>query len=165
MIDQNNLAAFNWDDEVENTGHEFEIMPAGDYEFTVTGFTRGWYDPKQGAKLPPCAQAELELTFNWTNGNGAARTNKLTYKLQLCQSVSWKIFQFFQSVGLLPEDAKQTKFPWNAVMGKKGIAAVEQTVSQKNNKTYNNVDKVYVPSSRPTVYANQSLTQDADVPF
>ncbi|EEX48657.1 hypothetical protein [Jonquetella anthropi] len=157
--------ALNWDDEIENTGHEFELMPEGDYRFTVTAFTRGWYEPRRpDAKLSPCPQAEIEMTINWTNPQGQSRTNTLTYKLQLSQSVSWKIFQFFQSLGLLAEDTKQTKFPWNSIIGKSGIAAVVQNVSQSNGKTYNNIDKVYIPSAAPTVYANQTNTT-ADIPF
>lgn len=157
--------ALNWDDEIENTGHEFELMPEGDYLFTVTGFTRGWYEPRRpDAKLPPCPQAEIEMTINWTNAGGQSRVNSLTYKLQLSQSVSWKIFQFFQCLGLLAEDAKQAKFPWNSILGKSGIAAVVQNISQSNGKTYNNIDKVYVPSAAPTVYANQAGAE-SDIPF
>ena len=31
---------FGWDDEIENDS-EFQILPDGDYNFTVTGFERG----------------------------------------------------------------------------------------------------------------------------
>ena len=31
---------FGWDDEIEND-NEFQILPDGDYNFTVTGFERG----------------------------------------------------------------------------------------------------------------------------
>ena len=114
--------ALNWDDEIKNTEYKFELMPEGDYRFTVTAFTRGWYEPRRpDAKLPPCPQAELEMTINWTN-------------------------------------------PWNSIIGKSGIAAVVQNVSQSNGKTYNNIDKVYIPSAVPTVYANQTNTT-ADIPF
>ena len=160
-----NNAALNWDDDIQYTGHEYELMPEGDYLFTVTGFTRGWYEPRAGAKLPPCPQAEIELTINWQNAKKEPRTNTLTYKLQLSQSVSWKIFQFFQGLKRLPEDTKQAKFPWNAIIGKTGIAAIVQNVSQNNGKTYNNVDKIYIPSSAPKVYTNQSTEGEADIPF
>ena len=49
---------FGWDDEIEND-NEFQILPDGDYNFTVTGFERGRH--QGSAKLPPCNKAIITL--------------------------------------------------------------------------------------------------------
>ena len=45
-------------DEIEND-NEFQILPDGDYNFTVTGFERGRH--QGSAKLPPCNKAIITL--------------------------------------------------------------------------------------------------------
>lgn len=62
---------FGWDDEIEND-NEFQILPDGDYNFTVTGFERGRH--QGSAKLPPCNKAII--TLNVADGKGNQGTIK-----------------------------------------------------------------------------------------
>ena len=42
MADNNNQnMCMDWNDEIENDGQEFVLLPEGDYVFKVTGFERG----------------------------------------------------------------------------------------------------------------------------
>ena len=159
----NESVAFGWDDEVEE--QPFELMPDGDYHFTVTGMERAWFEPKRAdSKISACNQANIELTFKWRNRSGFARTSKLTYQLKLTSSLSFLIFNFFAGIGLHKEGDGMKKFPWNEIMGRKGIARVS-TREGNNGRTYNTIESVYTPDKAPTVCANDEGAETADVPF
>src|SRR5690625_6831158 len=51
-----------WDDEIEESGPSFVLLPAGDYNFEVTKFERSRY--QGGANLPPCNMAILTLKID-----------------------------------------------------------------------------------------------------
>ena len=69
---------FGWDDEIEND-NEFQILPDGDYNFTVTGFERGRH--QGSAKLPPCNKAII--TLNVADGKGIkVRLNTTCFYIQ-----------------------------------------------------------------------------------
>ena len=40
-FNNNQNMCMGWDDQIENDGQEFIILPEGDYNFTVTEFERG----------------------------------------------------------------------------------------------------------------------------
>lgn len=158
---------FGWDDEVvEQT---FELMPPGDYHFTVVGMERGWYEPKRPGKISACNQADIEMQFSWVNASGLRRNNKLTYSLKLTQSLAFLIFQFFASIGLHHEGDGMTRFPWDQIIGKTGIAKVGQREGTTG-RIFNTVDSVYPPEKAPTVCADDPKGADkgsneADIPF
>ena len=162
----NESVAFGWDDEVEE--QPFELMPDGDYHFTVTGMERAWFEPKRAdSKISACPQANVELTFKWRNSNGFARTSKLTHQLKLTSSLSFLIFNFFAGIGLHKEGDGMKKFPWNDIMGRTGIASVS-TREGRNGGTFNTVESVYAPDKAPTVCANDNAGgagDDTDAPF
>ena len=153
-------AGFGWDDEVVEQA--FEVMPEGDYHFTVTGMERGWYEPKRPGKISACNQADIELTFKWLNANGLHRNNKLTYSLKLTQSLAWLIFQFFEGIGLHKPGDGMTRFPWDQIVGKTGIAKITQQEGTTG-RIFNRVESVYTPDKAPKVCADDR--QPADIPF
>lgn len=163
MIDNNN-DAFGWDDEVEEQA--FELMPVGDYHFTVTGFEKAWFEPKRAeSKIGACAQANIEMLFNWRNKAGMKRSNKLTYSLKLNKTLAFLIWQFFAGIGLHREGDGMKRFPWDKIIGCKGIAKVSQRESMTG-RTFNSVDSVYPPEKAPTVTADDPLGgNESDVPF
>lgn len=159
----NESVSFGWDDEVEE--QPFELMPDGDYHFTVTGMERAWFEPRRAdSKISACNQANIELTFNWTSAGGFRRTSKLTHKLKLTSSLSFLIFQFFAGIGLHKEGDGMKKFPWNEIMGRKGIAKIG-SYQGNNGQTYNTIESVYTPDKAPTVCANDEGAETADLPF
>lgn len=159
----NESVAFGWDDEVVE--QPFELMPDGDYRFTVTGMERAWFEPKRAdSKISACNQANIELTFNWTSAGGFRRTSKLTHKLKLTSSLSFLIFKFFAGIGLHTEGDGMKKFPWDKIMGRKGIARIS-SYQGNNGQTYNSIDDIYTPDKAPTVCANDEGAETADLPF
>ena len=160
----NESVSFGWDDEVEE--QPFELMPDGDYRFTVTGMERAWFEPKRAdSKISACNQANIELTFNWRSAAGFRRTSKLTHKLKLTSSLSFLIFKFFAGIGLHKEGDGMKRFPWGDIMGKKGVARIG-SYQGSNGQTYNSIDDIYTPETAPTVCANDTEAgNEADVPF
>lgn len=146
--------AFGWDDEVEESG--FEILPDGDYTFTVTNFERGWYEAREGSKIPSCNQAIVELTIDWTNENGDPRTNKVAHKMKLARTLQFMIYQFFESIGLRKKGDGTTKMPWNDIVGKTGVCQIGH--HEANGNTYNDVVKCYPQEDAPTVTKNGSAS-------
>lgn len=150
MNDKN--LAFGWDDEVEESS--FEVLPDGDYVFTVTKFERGWYEAKAGSKIPSCNQAIVELTIDWTGENGEPHSNKITHKMKLARTLQFVIYQFFESIGLRKKGDGTTKMPWNDIVGKTGICQIGHHEASGN--TYNDVVKCYPVEDAPTVTKNST---------
>lgn len=156
MADNN--MTLGWDDKIEESS--FETLPDGDYAFTVTGFERGWWEPKNAeSKIPACNQAEIELSINWKNEKGILRTNKLVYKLKLVRNLQYLIYQFFESVGLRKKGDGTTKMPWDQIIGTSGVCQIGHHETSQGN-IFNDVNKCYVPGSVPTVINNADVEDE-----
>lgn len=59
-----------WDDEISQES-EFQLLPAGDYEFTVTNFERARHTGSQ--KLPACNKAIVELQLQTQTGTSTVK--------------------------------------------------------------------------------------------
>ena len=60
MMNDRPERSFDWNDTIENDS-SFVLLPAGDYDFTVTKFERARHQPGPNSKLPPCNKAVLTL--------------------------------------------------------------------------------------------------------
>lgn len=167
MEDKSEMMSFDWDDEIEEKPQpKFELMPDGDYLFTVTGFERSMWNGSEKSKVPPCKQAEYELTFEFKNEKNEPCVQKLTLRLRLHTSVSFQIFNFFNGIGLHKSGDGMKKFPWEKAIGKTGIAKVSHYLNKNNGKTYNQIDEVYTKENAPTVFKNDPVApEDTDIPF
>ena len=144
--------AFGWDDEVNES--EFEILPDGDYFFTVTGFERAQFEPKSAdSKVGACQQANIEFTIQWKNSAGQDRTNKIVHRLKLWRTLEWMIYQFFESIGLRKKGDGSQKMPWGQIIGKTGVCQIGHHTDNKGND-YNDVLKCYPPELAPKVTKN-----------
>jgi len=76
----------DWDDEIQNDGQEFVILPEGDYNFTVTDFERGRFPGS--AKIPACNKASLTLQVKTDDGLAMIRTDLLLYR-----TLEWRILR------------------------------------------------------------------------
>ena len=145
---------FGWDDAIEESTSQFEPVPDGDYQFTVTGFERGWYEARPGSKLASCNQAEIEFTIEWQNESGEWRKNKIIYKLKLSRKLQWLIYEFFESIGLRKKGDGTTTMPWNDIVGKIGVCEVGHHVSDRGG-VFNDINKCYPPEDVPTLIKNK----------
>lgn len=127
--------ALDWDAEIEASESEFRLLDKGQYDFTVTKFERANFEGS--AKIPPCPLARLTLTVHDSQGDVQVFNN-----LFLTQKTSWKIAQFFVSLGLMKKGDK-LKMNWSKVIGAKGRLSIKHR--EYNGKTYNEVDNYIAP--------------------
>lgn len=114
MNTNNQNMCMGWDDAIENDGHDFIILPEGDYNFTVTGFERGRFPGS--TKIPACNKAVLTLEVKVPEGIAYVKTDIILYR-----SLEWKISSFFRCIGQKKHGERLT-MNWNAVLGSRGRA-------------------------------------------
>lgn len=101
-----------WDDQIENDGPEFTVLPDGDYDFEVIDFERGRHNGS--AKLPPCNKAIVHIKIEGKEGITIIKHN-----LFLHSSTEGMLCAFFSAIGQRQKGEK-IKMNWNAVVGSKG---------------------------------------------
>lgn len=139
-----------WDDEIEKEGGDFPLLPAGEYNFRVTGFKRGRFDGSD--KMPACPRAEIELTIQ-SPEHGEVTVFE---SLLLHQKTEWKLSEFFISIGQKKKGEK-VKMNWQAVIGSQGRCELEinKYVSKGKERENNRVSKFLEPSAQPQQPAYQ----------
>lgn len=129
-----------WDDQIENDGPDFTLLPAGDYDFTVTEFERQRHNGTE--KLPPCNKAVVSLKFETPEG-----TTTIKHNLFLHTKTEGMLCAFFTAIGQRKKGEKLT-MNWNSVVGSTGRAKLkirEWTNEKGELKQFNEVQKFYEP--------------------
>lgn len=127
---------FGWDDQIENDGPDFVLLPEGDYEFEVTAFERGRHNGSD--KLPPCNKATLTIKIADSEGN----ETHIKHNLFLHSKCEGMLCAFFTSIGQRKKGEKVT-MNWTAVPGSKGRCKVG--IKTYEGKQYNEIKKFYEP--------------------
>ncbi len=130
--------ALEWDDEIEEDGQEFIILPPGDYEFMVSNLERERHPGSE--KLPPCNKARITLDINY---NG--QTVKVFYNLFLHSKVEGMLSAFFRALNLKNEGEKIV-MPWGEILGKKGRCKIQNRKwvnADGREMTFNEVSRMY----------------------
>ncbi len=107
---------FDWEDEIENDGPEFTLLPEGDYDFTVTGFERERHPGS--AKLPPCNKAVLNISIDSVEGRCMIRHNLFLHSK--CEGL---LCSFFTAIGQRKHGEK-LRMNWAKVIGSTGRCRV-----------------------------------------
>lgn len=125
---------FAWDDVITKDGGSYELLPEGDYYFSVKSFQRGRYNG--GAKIPPCNQANLEIEVFAEDGASTV----VKHSLFLHQRTEGLLSAFFVSIGQ-KKHGEPLKMNWNAVPGSSGRChlyidewTTDRGETRKNNK-------------------------------
>jgi hypothetical protein len=118
MANNVNDVAMTWDDEIQNDGEGFRVLPEGEYDFTVTDFTRGRFEGS--AKMAACPKAELTITIHDPEPEGDVTVSE---NLFLNRKAEWKLCQFFTAIGHR-KHGETLRMNWNAVKGAKGRCKV-----------------------------------------
>lgn len=129
-----------WDDQIENDSPDFTLLPAGDYDFTVTEFERQRHNGTE--KLPPCNKAVVSLKFETPEG-----TTTIKHNLFLHTKTEGMLCAFFTAIGQRKKGEKLT-MNWNSVVGSTGRAKLkvrEWTNEKGELKRFNEVQKFYEP--------------------
>jgi len=138
---ENNTTGYelDWESSIEHDS-EFVLLPAGDYDFTVTSFERGRHAGSD--KLPPCKKAVLSLEIDSETGPATLKHN-----LFLHSSTEGLLCSFFIAIGQR-KYGERIPMNWNAVIGSKGRCKVGvRTYKNKDNEdvTINEIKKFYEP--------------------
>ena len=83
---------YGWDDEIQNDGPEYVVLPDGDYNFKVTGFERGRYEG--GEKIPACNMAIITLEIE--NNKGICFIQNRLFLHSRCEGL---LCAFFTCIG------------------------------------------------------------------
>lgn len=114
MTEINNTGReLDWNDTIEHDD-AFVVLPAGDYQFTVTGFERGRHNGSE--KLPACNMAIVTLDVS---DPVSRQTTTVTVNLPLHTKTEWKLCQFFTSIGLR-KSGECLQMDWSRVIGARG---------------------------------------------
>lgn len=146
----------DWDSEVteaeaeeQRKNSEFELLPDGDYKFTVKKLEKDRYTATPKSNIPSCPVAIVHLLVEDDDGH----KNYFRENLYLYEGNKWRLLQFFVCVGLRKHGDGTSKMPWGEVEGCTGRASIGHKPGYKDKtKTYNNVKKWLDPSAGNNEY-------------
>lgn len=131
---------FGWEDQIENDGPEFALLPDGDYDFEIVDFERGRHNGSD--KLPPCNKAIVHVKVEGPEG-----INIIKHNLFLHSKTEGMLCAFFTAIGQRKK-GERVSMNWNAVVGSKGRCKVyidKWTNDQGEEKLSNKIKKFYEP--------------------
>lgn len=123
----------SWDDQIEQEGQEFELLPEGTYEYVIESMERGRFAGSE--RMAACNSANLTLIIkNSETGN----TCKVFDTLYLNSKAEWRLSQFFLSIGQ-KKKGEPLRPNWAAVSGSSGKVEIEvNEYTDKNGKIRKN---------------------------
>lgn len=155
MTDTTNIdRELEWEDTIENDGEDFVLLPAGDYDFTVTDFERERY--AGGAKLPPCNKAVIHIKLD----GGDLGTTTIKHNLFLHSKTEGLLCAFFTGIGQRQKGEK-LQMNWQKVIGSTGRAkvSIRQWTNDKGEQVqFNEIKRFYEPDSGAAPAASSAPT-------
>lgn len=131
---------FDWDAVIKNDS-TFELLPEGDYAFTVKSFERARHTPREGGKLPACNKAVLTIEVRDV---AAGKRSTITHNLFLHSSCEGMLCSFFTAIGQRKK-GEPLKMNWNMVPGSTGRCKVVQKKNFNNDDKHNEISRFYEP--------------------
>ncbi|MEK4453918.1 hypothetical protein [Paenibacillus sp. FSL L8-0506] len=154
-MNQNTERELGWDDTIEKDGGEFTLLPAGDYNFTVTKFERGRFNGSD--KMPACNQAKIELTVHSPEHGDVV----IFHNLFLHTKTEGLLSNFFAGIGQKRKGEK-LKMNWQTVIGSRGRLKLEINNFKGRDgvdKTNNQVKTFYAADELPPGQPTQQYQQ------
>lgn len=155
MNNENEFLA--WDQGWVAEESDFTLLPEGQYPFTVTKLERKIYDGNSD-KIPngaPYAEVTCEVV-------GKEGKTNVIERLYLMKKFTWKLTQFFTSIGQ-PTVIGQAFSPnWSTVLGSQGQAKLEvnsYTGRDGNSKQNNRIKEFLKPTANAGVVQQQTWGQ------
>lgn len=149
----------SWDDEIENEGREYVLLPAGDYPFQVVNLEKARHD-NPNSKVPPCPKAILTLRVTDPR---SGQTADVGCNLLLHSQQEWKLCEFFSAIGLRRK-GERLRMDWGRVVGSRGYLALsvrEYTRRDGDVGKSNDVKRFYPAEEAPAAPAAPAYAQPA----
>ena len=122
--------ALEWDGTIQNDS-DFEVIPAGEYEFAVLNFKRERHDPRSPGKIPAgTPKAVLELQIEKA-GEVIGKTSENLFLHTRCEGL---LSGFFRSIGL-KKHGEPLVMDWSKVPGARGRCKVTVRKYKKTDGT------------------------------
>lgn len=137
--------------------NHFEVVPDGDYHFTVDSHDVGYSTNENDPANTQVITYTLKIPFM---KDGELKTATVKKDFKILKKWLWIIRQFVESVGAVPEDGKAS-LDLEKIDGKSGIVALT-TRTSKSGTEYNSVQSFYPPSKAPAVTANDDAWNKKD---
>lgn len=137
---------FSWDDTIQNDS-TFEVLPEGDYSFTVKSFERGRHNGSD--KLPACNKAVLKIELS-----DGTKSTTLDHNLFLHSKTEGMLCAFFNAIGQR-QHGQAMRMDWNKVIGSKGRCKLGIRKWKGNNgqeMESNQISKFYEPDAGAPAY-------------
>lgn len=132
---------FSWDDEFTEVEDSFQIIPPGDYDFTIVDFERARFEGSD--KMPACPMAKITYEVQTADGTkGRIRQN-----LFLHSKSQWQLTNFACAIGMMKRGDGHFKIAWNQLIGATGRMQVN--IRKYNGKDYNDVKRFYDKEAAP----------------
>lgn len=132
---------FSWDDEFTEVEDSYQVVPAGDYDFTIVDFERARFEGSD--KMPACPQAKI--TYEVTAADGTK--GRVRQNLFLHSKSQWQLTNFACAIGQMKRGDGHFRIAWNQLIGATGRMQV--SVREYNGKNYNDVKKFYDKEQEP----------------
>jgi len=129
-----------WNDQIENDGPDYVVLPEGDYDFEVISFERGRHHGSD--KLPQSDKGILHIKIKGEEGETVIKHN-----LFLHTKTEGMLCAFFTAIGQRKKGERIT-MNWNAVPGSIGRCKVgiKEWTNDKGEKiVMNEIKKFYEP--------------------
>lgn len=141
--------------------NSFTLLPAGEYQFTVTNMERKIYDGTSD-KIPngaPYAEVSLEVS-------GAAGKTIVRERLYMMKKFQWKLTEFFSAIGQAPVIGQPFNPNWSTIIGSTGRVKVEiNSYKSQGEDRQNNRIKEFLKPTAQTGTPQQTFTQPTQQNF
>lgn len=154
MNEFDNCREFGWDDEIQNDGADWVVLPEGDYEYAVLSMERGRFEGSK--KLPPCNSATLKLAIDGKEKGVIT----IEHRLFLHTKTEGLLCAFFESIGQR-KHGEPLRMNWNNVIGAQGLCHLEIHTYPKKDGTegQSNQVKRFLPPPEPKAAPAGGWTQ------
>ena len=139
--------------------NSFDVLPDGDYHFTVDRHEIGYYSGNSD-KIPPNTQVVTCYLSIPYYKDGVLTYATVRNNLNVYSKALFAIRQFTDCIGLTPERGRAS-LNLEKMDGMTGICAIT-TVETKKGNEMNNVTLFYAPSKAPVTTANDDAWANAD---
>lgn len=156
MADQFNLNNLTLED------NERDIVPDGDYRFTVDSHDFDYYTGSSDKIPANTQQVIVNLSVPYYNADGELRIAKVRHTFNVYRKALFAIRQFVEAIGLVPEKGRQS-IDFDKIDGKTGVCSLT-TGESKNGTEFNNVAMFYPPSKAPIKTMNDEAWEHRDDP-
>lgn len=142
---------------LELDDNTFEVLPEGDYKFTVESHELGYASSE---KMPANTQqitVYLDIPYM---SEGEVKHATIKKNLFVWKKTLWVIRQFGECIGMMPEKGK-AQFNHELMDGRTGVCQLTVGESRNGNE-FNNVELFYAPSKAPMNTANDEAWAKKD---